>query len=159
MGIGLALFVLAMTLPWLSVNLGPAGQFGFTLVDLYRFVVQPPQAERAPATTPSDISATFRQYAVGIIALLASLMFYPAAAVVGAIGLALRRYAAEAGGVGLASVAAWVVAVEALKTASVQQGGGVVAFGVTTLVTIGLGPYLAVAGAILMLVTLTVSPS
>jgi hypothetical protein len=154
----LAMLLVAVTLPWLVVNL--RGQFSFSLIDAVRGLTST-EAVDASNYTKGDFASFTSTYKDIYLAFAFSMMFYASAIVymVGSLVSANKRKAAlgPAGTFAIAAAVAWIFGIETLKShvlADAESGGPLAQLAsgfINSVFSAGAGPYLVLAGGIIAL--------
>src|SRR2546426_2227082 len=155
----LTMLLVAMLLPWLTVNL--SGQFMFSLIDAIRGLA----SNQAVATSnfrDGDFASFTTTYKDIFLAFAFSVLFYASAIIysIGSLVSTNKRKTAlgPAGTLAIAATIAWVAGIEILKShvlADAKSGGpfaGLASGFINSVFSAGAGPYLVLAGGIIALV-------
>jgi hypothetical protein len=163
--IGVLLFVIALPLPWLTINI--LGQYNISLLNIYNLIAKAQQVPTGMGTNAGQLAQAVGNLLPSLQALLIAIVIYPISVLLGILAIAVRKLCGPAGLFGILTAVLWIFGIESLKSALVSYvqglggtiGGsfasglaGLVAGALASAVTTGTGVYAMIIGGILILV-------
>lgn len=151
-GIGFLILLLALTMPWLTINF--MGQFNFSLADIYSAIFRGSSSSSQSVQAPSQITS---QYLPSIGAMVATILLYPLAIVLAALGMLSRKVSLVSGILGILLGFLWIFGVDSLKSLLVQEAarqgglfGQLIGGAIASLISVGYGVYAAIVGGVVL---------
>ncbi len=146
--VGVIVLLIALVLPWIAVNAFGLS-VGASLGEMYGALLE--GLGSAQANYTPDISSLSSLVSPTMIGILATLILYPVALIVGIVSVKVKKLTIAAGVLAIITGILWIVGIEGLKS-TLASLGSVQGIDISSMIGAGYGTYLAIISGVIFFV-------